>query len=94
MRADWSSAEEMRRGDDLYTWVVEVAHNPTRTGGDGSCIFLHVWSGPASSTVGCTAMAEDRLAALLSSLSPTAAPAFVLLPRAEYDALAPAWKLP
>ncbi|MDX2088764.1 MAG: hypothetical protein SFX73_12985 [Kofleriaceae bacterium] len=94
VRIDWASAEEMRRHDDLYAWVVEVAHNPARTGGDGSCIFLHVWSGPASSTVGCTAMAKDRLAALLSWLSPTEAPAFVLLPRGEYEALAPAWKLP
>jgi L,D-peptidoglycan transpeptidase YkuD (ErfK/YbiS/YcfS/YnhG family) len=94
VRADWTSAEEMRRSDKLYTWVVEVAHNPARTRGDGSCIFLHVWGGPASATVGCTAMAEDRLAALLGSLTPDAAPAFVLLPRAEYDALAPVWKLP
>lgn len=94
VRVDWTSAEEMRRGDDLYTWVVEVAHNPARTGGDGSCIFLHVWSGANGATAGCTAMAEDRLAALLSSLSPSASPAFVLLPRAEYEALAPVWKLP
>jgi len=91
---DWKSAEEMRRADDAYTWVVEVAHNASRTPNDGSCIFLHVWSGPDSHTVGCTAMEEPRLAALIATLSPADHPAFVLLPRAEYDALAPAWNLP
>ena len=91
---DWASAEDMRRTDDVYTWVVEVAHNAVRTGGDGSCIFLHVWSGPGSATVGCTAMPEDKLVALLAGLSADAAPMFVLLPRAEYDALAPTWRLP
>ena len=80
--------------DDLYTWVVDIAHNPARTGGEGSCIFLHVWSGPSSTTVGCTAMDAARLAALIAELDPTAAPTLVLLPRAEYDALAITWALP
>lgn len=91
---DWTSAEDMRRTDDVYRWVVEVAHNASRTGGEGSCIFLHVWSGEHSATAGCTAMPEPKLASLLAALSPDAAPAFVLLPRAEYDALAPTWLLP
>jgi D-alanyl-D-alanine dipeptidase len=91
---DWKSAEEMRRGDDAYEWVVEVAHNASRTPMDGSCIFLHVWSGPDSSTVGCTAMEEAVLASLIAKLSPADRPAFVLLPRAEYDALAETWNLP
>ena len=89
---DWKSAEQMRRPDVLYTWVVDLGHNPARTPGDGSCIFLHVWNGPDSSTVGCTAMDEDRLTHLVAALDPTAS--FVLLPRAEYDALAGAWRLP
>lgn len=93
-KIDWSSAEDMRRSDDLYTWVVDVAHNPDRKAGDGSCIFLHVWSGEDSSTTGCTAMAEQRLTQLVSALDPARAPIYVLLPRREYDALAPAWGLP
>lgn len=93
-KPDWTSAEEMRRPDELYTWVVDVAHNAQRTPGAGSCIFLHVWNGPGSSTVGCTAMDEPKLAALIGMLVPTASPALVLLPRAEYDALAAAWSLP
>ncbi len=91
---DWKSSEEMHRPDALYTWVVDVAHNPTRIPNGGSCIFLHVWSGADSTTVGCTAMEEPRLATLLSTLSAAKQPMFVLLPRSEYEALAPAWELP
>ncbi|MBA3455510.1 MAG: hypothetical protein H0T42_20625 [Deltaproteobacteria bacterium] len=93
-RPEWTSAEDMRRSDELYTWVVDVAHNAARGPGDGSCIFLHVWGGPDSPTVGCTAMAEATLAELLARLSPGDLPALVLLPRAEYDALAAVWDLP
>jgi L,D-peptidoglycan transpeptidase YkuD (ErfK/YbiS/YcfS/YnhG family) len=89
---DWKSAEHMRRHDALYTWVVDLGHNPARTPGDGSCIFLHVWSGADGTTVGCTAMDEAHLVALIARLEPAAT--YVLLPRAEYDALAAAWSLP
>lgn len=91
---DWKSSEQMRRTDDLYTWVVDVAHNPAHKAGDGSCIFLHVWRGEASSTVGCTAMPEPKLAELITLLAPADAPAYVLLPKGEYKALAEAWQLP
>ena len=91
---DWTSAEEMKRPDVLYTWVVDVAHNPTRLPNGGSCIFLHVWSGADSTTVGCTAMAEPKLAALIAALAAPKQPMFVLLPRSEYEALAPEWHLP
>ncbi|GEP11864.1 hypothetical protein MGN01_37090 [Methylobacterium gnaphalii] len=30
----------------------------------GSCIFLHVWRGPANGTAGCVALPEPRVAAL------------------------------
>lgn len=90
--AEWSSSEHMARQDGLYRWVIDVAHNPARIRARGSCIFLHVWSGPDSSTVGCTAMAEPLLAHLVATLDPRAV--YVLLPRAEYDALAGPWGLP
>jgi D-alanyl-D-alanine dipeptidase len=89
---DWTSAEPMRRRDALYTWVVDIAHNPAATPGGGSCIFFHVWRGPKSATVGCTAMPEPRLAALIGGLDATAV--YVLLPRAEYDVFAAPWGLP
>jgi len=92
VKQDWKSAEDMRRSDELYTWTIDVAHNPKHLPGGGSCIFLHVWRGTKSATVGCTAMAEAKLAALLADLDREAA--YVLLPRSEYDALATAWALP
>jgi D-alanyl-D-alanine dipeptidase len=91
---DWASDETMRRADVEYTWVVDVAHNPARTPGAGSCIFLHVWRGPDSATVGCTAMSRDSLERVLADLDPHAAPVFVLLPKAEYAALVASWGLP
>lgn len=92
--SDWESAEQLLRDDPLYTWVIDVAHNPERTPRKGSCIFLHVWGGPESATIGCTAMAERQLVELMRALDPAAMPVFVLLPRAEYQALAMAWGLP
>lgn len=94
VKKDWISAEDMHRKDALYTWVVDVAHNPKRVPGDGSCIFLHVWKDSATPTVGCTAMAEPQLRALVEQLDPAKKPAYVLLPREAYVALAPAWGLP
>jgi L,D-peptidoglycan transpeptidase YkuD (ErfK/YbiS/YcfS/YnhG family) len=94
VKPDWSSAEEMRRSDELYTWVVDIAHNPTRIPNGGSCIFLHVWGGPDSATVGCTAMEEPQLAKLIGALSSSRQPMFVLLPKSEYAALTPVWGLP
>jgi D-alanyl-D-alanine dipeptidase len=92
--SDWQSAEEMHRDDGLYEWVLDVAHNVDGKPGAGSCIFLHVWSGPESTTAGCTAMDKPKLEALLGKLDPAAKPLFVLLPRSEYTAVATAWGLP
>lgn len=92
--SDWESSEQLLRDDALYTWVVDILHNPDRKPSAGSCIFLHVWGGPESSTVGCTAMEEPRLVDLIKALDPAAKPVFVLLPRADYAALATAWGLP
>ena len=92
LAVDWTSAEAMRRDDELYTWVIDIAHNRAAASGAGSCIFFHVWRGPASSTTGCTAMPEPRLAQLIGGLDATAV--YVLLPRAEYDTFAAPWDLP
>ena len=90
---DWKSSEHMRRDDDAYTWVIDTEFNRSPTAPSaGSCIFLHVWSGESSSTEGCTAMAEPQLEHLISVLEPHAS--YVLLPRAEYDALRAPWGLP
>jgi D-aminopeptidase len=94
-RKDWSSAEDMRRQDDLYRLVVWVAHNdaPVVPGG-GSCIFLHLRSGPDSTTAGCTAFDAEPMDRLLRWLDPAARPVLVQLPDAEYRARAREWGLP
>jgi D-alanyl-D-alanine dipeptidase len=89
---DWDSAELMRRGDAQYVWAIEIAHNPKRRPAAGSCHFVHVWTGEGQPTTGCTAMAEPVLRELIATMDPSTV--FVLLPRAEYEALAGSWGLP
>ncbi len=92
---DWSSSEIMRRRDVLYRWGVIVAHNMPATPGRGSCIFLHIWSGPDDSgTAGCTAMAEPALLEVMRWLDPRKHPLLVQLTRGEYSRLREAWQLP
>jgi len=95
---DWSSAETMRRSDELYRWVVLIDHNGIRGGdtapGAGSCIFFHVWAGPDRPTVGCAALAQPELEGLMAWLDPAADPVVVLLPRATYTRLQDPWLLP
>jgi len=92
---DWSSAEEMRRADALYQYVVWVGHNdrPVEAGG-GSCIFLHLRSSPAAVTAGCTAFEPAAMEWLLRWLDPAARPLLVQLPESERRARAAAWGLP
>jgi D-aminopeptidase len=94
-RKDWSSAEDMRRKDDLYRLVVRVGHNdrPVVPGG-GSCIFLHLRSGPEATTSGCTAFEPEPMERLLRWLDPAARPVLVQLPDAAYRERAAAWGLP
>ena len=92
---DWNSAEHMRRDDEQYRLGVVVDHNtgPARAGA-GSCIFLHIWEGPASTTAGCTAGDAAHIAALVAWLDRTRAPRLVQMPRDEYVAHRRAWNLP
>lgn len=91
---DWKSSEKMKRRDALYTWVVDVAHNPAHTPGGGSCIFLHVWRAAGTPTVGCTAMPDPQLQTVLAWLDPAAKPVYALLPRQALSALSAGWGLP
>ena len=90
--ADYASRETMKRTDGKYDWVIDVRHNPANVPGAGSCIFFHVWAAAGEPTVGCTAMPEPEIAMLVGTLDPSAV--YVLLPSAEYAALAPTWHLP
>lgn len=94
---DWGSHEneKMRRSDDLYRWGILVNHNanPPAPGG-GSCIFMHIWKGPAQPTVGCTAMPQADMELLLGWLDPNRKPLLVQLPAAQYQKLSHRWNLP
>lgn len=95
-RADWTSRERMRstRGD-WYKWVVIVDHNRSpREPGRGSCIFLHVSEGRGVPTSGCTAIEEQRIAALVKWMDAGKHPILVQLPELQYAQWKPRWQLP
>jgi D-alanyl-D-alanine dipeptidase len=91
---DWNSAEHMR-SIWQYELGVIVGYNaaPPRRG-RGSCIFLHIWDGPASHTAGCTAFDRAALREVVEWLEPRAHPVLVQLPADEYTRLERAWGLP
>ncbi len=96
---DWNSSEHMLLSDERYRWGIVVDHNagdsanpPLLRG--GSCIFLHIWLGPGSSTVGCTAMSQEQLETVLAWLDPVRKPILVQLPVHQYKILKKQWKLP
>lgn len=93
-RVDWTSAERMR-AIAQYRFGVIVGYNarPVRRG-RGSCIFLHIWGGPTSTTAGCTAFPESAVQALLLWLDPARRPMLVQLPAGEYARLHSRWGLP
>lgn len=93
-RVDWTSSEHMRAiGQYRLGVVVRYNAQPIRRG-RGSCIFLHIWSGPGGPTAGCTAMPAPDLEALVRWLDPARQPRLVQLPEAEYARLRRAWALP
>jgi len=93
-RVDWNSAEHMRQIGQYRLGVI-IGYNATPPQrGRGSCIFLHIWGGPSSTTAGCTALDAGELEALMRWLDSARRPALVQLPAVEYDRLRAAWQLP
>lgn len=91
----WFEKAKMRMGDDAYKWMLEIKHNPPpAVPNQGSAIFFHVRRGPTRPSAGCTTMAQENLEAMIRWLDPSASPHYVLLPKADYQALRSAWKLP
>lgn len=93
------STEPMRldlhaKGDQRYSLGFVIEHNPRAEAGAGSCIFVHLWKSPGSTTAGCTAMAEPAMRDLLEWLDADRHPVFVLLPEHEYARLQASWALP
>ncbi|WP_059182677.1 M15 family metallopeptidase [Pseudomonas sp. URMO17WK12:I11] len=90
---DWSSSEHMRN-EEGYRQGIFIEHNTPATAGSGSCIFFHIWRGPASPTAGCTAMDQEDIAALLKWLDPRESPLLVQMPEAQYEQFREEWALP
>ena len=93
-RVDWTSAEHMLQVAQYRLGVIVGYNAGHPTAGRGSCIFLHIWGGAASTTAGCTALEAGALEALMRWLDGTRHPALVQLPAAEYERLREAWGLP
>lgn len=90
---DWRSAERMRE-IPVYRLGVVVDYNGEAARARGSCIFLHIWGGPRSTTAGCTAMEAGALTELVAWLDPAAGPVLVQAPEAAYASLRGGWRLP
>jgi D-alanyl-D-alanine dipeptidase len=91
---DWQSSERMR-AVPVYRLGIIVDYNAApAVKARGSCIFFHIWNGPRSTTVGCTALDAPELERLLAWLDPRARPAVVQLPADMYAALRIGWQLP
>ena len=93
-RVDWNSAEHMRSIPQYEVGVIVGYNAKPPVKPRGSCIFLHVWSGPGSHTAGCTAFDEAKLRELISWLDPEKRPLLVQLTTGDYTTLRARWRLP
>lgn len=91
---DWNSSEHMRRITQYEAGVIVGYNTQPVAKGRGSCIFLHIWDGPASSTAGCTAFPRADVEQLLAWLDAKRQPVLVQLPAAEYARVKRSWALP
>src|ERR1700674_2173766 len=91
---DWNSAEHMRQVAQYKTGVIVGYNAAPPVKGRGSCIFLHIWTGPDSHTAGCTAFDQAKLRELMLWLDPRKRPLIVQLTANEYGKLGANWRLP
>lgn len=95
IRPDWRSAEVLRRRDGLYDYALSIGHNRGPVvPGRGSAIFLHAWSGPGRPTIGCTAVAKERVRELIEWLDAERRPVLVQGPRELLPSLGLPWEIP
>ena len=93
-RVDWNSAERMREVAQYRIGVIVGYNASPPVKGRGSCIFLHIWTGPDSHTAGCTAFDEAKLRELMLWLDPHKRPLLAQLTADEYKKLRASWRLP
>lgn len=92
---DWTSHEDMLRGDGQYAVGLVVAQNAEPAiPGRGSCVFVHIWRGPGLPTAGCTAATATDIRQLVLWLDARHSPVLVQLPDAEFVRWRAAWRLP
>jgi len=90
---DWQSAEHMREVAQYRLGVIVGYNAAPPVKGRGSCIFFHIWGGPTSTTVGCTAMDATELKQLVAWLDPRRKPVVVQVPAGVYLRLRREWGL-
>jgi D-alanyl-D-alanine dipeptidase len=93
-QVDWTSSERMRQIRQYRIGVIVGYNAPAPVAGRGSCIFLHIWSGPGVGTAGCTAFPASAVETVVRWLDRSRRPMLVQLPSAEYARLRAAWRLP
>jgi D-alanyl-D-alanine dipeptidase len=93
-RVDWNSAEHMREVPQYKIGVIVGYNASPPLKARGSCIFLHIWTGPDSHTAGCTAFDEAKLREVMLWLDPRKRPLLVQLTLDEYGKLRLKWRLP
>ncbi len=93
-RVDWQSAEHMRKVAQYRLGVIVGYNASPPVKARGSCIFFHIWAGPRSTTVGCTALDARELERLMAWLEPRARPTVVQVPAAVYPLVRGKWGLP
>jgi D-alanyl-D-alanine dipeptidase len=91
---EWNSAEHMRQVPQYEIGVIVGYNASPPVKGRGSCIFLHIWTGPDSHTAGCTAFDEAKLREVMLWLDPHKRPLLVQLTADEYRKLRASWRLP
>ncbi len=92
---DWKSSEKMLEVGAVYDLGINVAHNSYPVvKGNGSCIFLHVWSDSTTGTSGCTAMKREDLQSILAWANPDRHPYLIQMTEGDYKKLRKKWNLP
>jgi D-alanyl-D-alanine dipeptidase len=84
---DWQSSEKMRKVAQYQLGAIIGYNAAPPVKARGSCIFFHIWNGPRSTTVGCTALDSTELARLIEWLDRKAQPVVVQVPASVYPRL-------
>jgi len=87
-----ADSENLYNMGPVYDYAVNINHNPNRTPGDASAMFLHVSNGEP--TWGCVAIARDKMIEILKWLDPAKNPQMTIGVNVNAPQEAPATKLP